>query len=121
MSKALRLRRVYWPLLISLALIGAVSGFYTFVLSGVADALWVASIIDTRTGRATTMTVYFRDQELYTRSSPTSDEIAIESALWTLGPLVLAVVGGALLGALAAYVISQWLLRRNKPIVGSLL
>lgn len=119
MNKALRHRRVYWPLLISLTLIGAVGGFYAFVLSGTADALWVAGSTDTRTGAVKSISVYFHDRELYTWPSPTPSEIAFASALWVIGPLVLAVVGGAALGAFTAYLVSQWLFRRNSFITGS--
>ncbi len=67
------------------------------------------------------MTVYFRGQELFTRSSLNPDGFNLEYALWDIGPGIIAVIGGALVGAILAYISSQWLFGRRAPIADTFL
>jgi hypothetical protein len=89
--------------------------------SALPDLVAIGKVTDTRPGGRTAMTVYVAGRVLYSRTSPDPNAFNVEVAFWSFAPITVAILAGALLGTLAAYVLSQWLFRRNAPSVGTLL
>jgi hypothetical protein len=103
-------RRVYWPLVVVLALIGGVGGFIAlFVNSASAHPVIASTGVTTASGqtKSATLNILLFGHVVYTHASFDPASYERELMFWDAGATAVAVLCGAATGALGGYWIDR--------------